>query len=180
MNKTQARKLCAPMREDNPIGLKVSEGEKYDALLLIFNGHYNRARWPAEDPIEFEVVRMPTEFNADNRCWCAHWEYYHDTFSIYKSAKPRHVENAARYHVEDQIAPFRIKGHDVHHTPEFSDLFEKWRGDLEIECEEVEGHAFWRRFKCPDLAQSWADYHRQHAQLEVITREEHKLRHGAM
>lgn len=179
MNKTQARKLCAPKSPDNPLGLMVTKGKKYEALLVLLNGHYNRNRWPAEDPIEFEMVSMPTEFDAANRCWCAHWEYYHDTFSIYKSGKPRHIENAARYHVEDQIAPLRQSGCDVHHTPEFSDLLNAWRGEEDIECEEVEGHPFWRRFKCSEKAKDWAEYHRRNATLEVITKEEHKRRHGA-
>lgn len=179
MNKTQARKLCAPKQPGNEVGTVVTEGEKYEALLLLFNSHYNRARWPAEAPIEFEVVSMPTEFDAQNRCWCAHWEYYHDTFSIYKSGNPRHLENAARYHVEDQIAPLRQSGFDVHHEPEFAQLLNEWRGDEEIECVEVEGHPFWRRFKCPEKAAAWAEFHRKNATLDVIPREEHKLRHSA-
>ncbi len=92
---------------------------------------------------------------------------------------------AARQEVEAQIQPLRKPGCAVDHVYPltFEQLLYDWLSGEALRVDDVPlrdgvGQDTSRHFLKPEQAESWRDYHRLHALLDVISYEEHAKRTG--
>jgi hypothetical protein len=87
---------------------------------------------------------------------------------------------AARCEIEQQIAPLRKPGYEVHHeiSCSFDQLLYEWLLSVELQPIDVvitweQGAHTGRCFGDPAQAASWRAFHADRAQLRVVTKQEH-------
>lgn len=176
-------------------------GESRHLLATLLERHYKYKDAPGEC-ISISVEIGPT---ANSRVFCAHFpggiQSYFGLRSLLVSENQRkrsHLFCAARNEVMGQVKGFMassfdggnyatcaITGQPVHrsnascdHYPiGFNALFVQWLESVGLDRESIEVNVAgkMRRFADKDLASSWREYHRQHAQLRVAElKENHK------
>ena len=98
---------------------------------------------------------------------------------------PGNVRKAARFEILEQVLDLkksRANGFEYevdHANVSFENLFNRWKeseslrdGDIEL----AQDPQLNKTFRNRQLAKCWYDFHRDHAQLELVTSEEHKRR----
>lgn len=167
---------------------------EYDILRYSLDGSPARGEFPADDPIRFDrEARIYEPTQTPHHGWLPVWEsgltwpywsYQHGFGGDYKG---RVLRAAMRFEIYDQIEDARYGmgvGMHVHHKAPhtFHVISSSWLGikglfpgDIEL----YEPHPSFSQFKDRDLAFEWQDFHAKHADLEVLTPEEHRAVHAA-
>ncbi len=193
---TQMKELVKPNRTDGrPVPDKIEPGGvEYEVLHYSLEGSPSRGDYPAEDPIYFKLeTRVHPPSGSSHYGWCPvwacglewpYWSYQHGFGGDYQN---RVVKAAMRFEIQDQIDDCRFgmgDGMHVHHVEPntFNVLSNAWLGinglftkDIRV-CEPILGY---KAFEDRTLAESWQDFHAKHAELEVMTPEEHRALHAA-
>ena len=193
---TQMKELVKPNRADGkPVPDKIEPGGvEYEVLHYSLEGSPARGDYPAEDPIYFKLeTRVHPPSGSSHYGWCPvwacglewpYWSYQHGFGGDYQN---RVVKAAMRFEIQDQIDDCRFgmgDGMHVHHVEPntFNVLSNAWLGinglftkDIRV-CEPILGY---KAFEDRTLAESWQDFHAKHAELEVMTPEEHRALHAA-
>ena len=167
-------------------GFQTLPGEEvYDILRFSLDNRDDRSWWPSEDPECFVCDQVQSEWNKKHNTWYPvfsgeRWPWsYKKGFGFSPKSK---VISAARYLVEYQINEVRVPGKHVHHVNRsFSELLKQWSSfwaddisQIEVVMGEKPGEA---SFAVSGLNLDWQIFHLQNAELEVLTKQEHALRH---
>jgi hypothetical protein len=167
---------------------------EYNILRYSLDGSPARGEYPAEDPVRFQRearVHPPTgkQHYGWTPIWACglswpYWSYQHGFGGDYHN---RVLKSALRHEIYQQIEDARFgtgTGMHVHHRPPntFAVLSSAWMGINGLFAKDVEVYEPKPGFKAlvdRDLAFSWQDFHASHANLEVLTPEEHRARHAS-
>ena len=193
---TQMKELVKPNRTDGKtVPNKIEPGSiEYEVLHYSLEGSPARGDYPAEDPDHFKLeLRTHPPSGSSHYGWCPvwdcglewpYWSYQHGFGGDYQN---RVVKAAMRFEIQDQIDDCRFgmgDGMHVHHVEPhtFNMLANAWLGinklftkDIKV-CEPMLGY---KAFEDRALAESWQEFHAKHADLEVMTPEEHRAIHAA-
>jgi hypothetical protein len=119
---------------------------------------------------------------VDNFSWIEALKSHRGLTTGYKDRQHVKVHMAARELVSDQIRKVRefhqIVGRDfeVDHVVPFKSLFDAWLTENKLNVSDIPVTKTGCRvsFTDPSLAESWSRFHQKHAQLRVLSTEEHR------
>jgi hypothetical protein len=192
----QMKELVRPMPSDGRAVPDQHErgSVEYEVLVYSLDGSPARGDYPAEDPDYFRRdarVYAPTGTQhfgwtpvwADGIEW-PYWSYQHGFGGDYYGRK---LKAALRFEVKDQIDDCRYgmgSGMHVHHVEPhtFNVLADAWMGINSLFSKDVklyEPHPSYSLLADRELAASWQEFHAKHADLVVMTPEEHRAIHAA-
>lgn len=193
---TQMKRLVQPDPTDGRTQPdKYLPGELgYNVLRYSLDGSPARGEYPADDPQYFEReqrIHAPTgrPHHGWKPVWAyglewPYWSYQHGFGGDYHN---RVLKSALRFEVQDQIDDARYgmgEGMHVHHVEPntFAVLSSAWMGIKGLFARDVELYEpdpSCKLLKDRDLAFEWQEFHAKHAELEVLTPEQHRAIHAA-
>lgn len=185
LSASAARKLVAPGQ--HPKNTKaLPTGRVYVILRQSLDNRPDRDWWPAGDPEYFVVLPSESVWKKDDLAWWPVWDGKPWSWSYQKGfsgARTSDLMTAARAEVENQIAPLRKRGFEVHHAKTtfkalfsaFLECFGLSESEIVLKTGEKPGEI---AFQNPLIALFWAYFHSLHATLEVIPVDEHRRIHG--